>query len=343
MIQTSPTIDFKIFIKKLLRKVGLLLCSILLLICFYIYKDPYCDFGVNKTDKIQYYFQNISDFSVKKLDQTKIHYNTFIFGSSRSIPFYSCYVKHKIFRDKSTVIPFHFANWGDRIRGIERKLKYLDAKGFKLNNIFILLDNSICFLENGDVKKDESYKISRKTWLEASTNHFLYFFYYSGKNLPKNIRILVGLEKEIDQMYVDDFTNDLNHVCPTKHVESVFYAPQKYINLQTKLPPRNGIEHRQPNRINPTIENYLKQIKFILNKHNSKYVIIYTPMYDQYKFGKKDETILDNYFHNHIIDFSGVNTITNRANEYSDPTHYFPIIGKRMIDSISKTSLFNAF
>lgn len=333
--------EFKLFFRSILRKVGVFSIGVITFIAFYILRDVYCDFGIDKKNEVKYYFNNISDFSVKKLEQTKVDYNTFIFGSSRSIPLYACYIKNKIFQNDSAIHPFHFANWGERIGGICKKIEYLDEKGFKLNNLFILLDNNIVFLENGAVKLDESRIISNKSWLQSTSNHFLYFFYYSGDNLPKNLHVLFGTENPIDRMFVDKYTNDLNHICPkTNNFDQLFITPQHIKNQRPELPKRLGFEVEQPNRINKIILGYLARIKKILVKQKSNYAIIYSPMYNQRVFGKKDDLILHQIFQHHIVDFSGVNSLTNSIDEYADKTHYFPSIAKRMIDSISNTSLF---
>lgn len=333
--------EFKLFFRSILRKVGVFFIGFIVLIVFYISRDVYCDFGIDKKNEVKYYFNNISDFSVKKLERTKTKYNTFIFGSSRSIPLYACYIKHKVFNDNPKVLPFHFANWGERIGGICKKLEYLDRKNFQLNNLIILLDNNICFLQNGDVKQDESPIISNKTWLQSACNHFLFFFYYSGENLPKNMRVLLGFEEKIDLMFVDKQTNDLNHHCPKKGgFDNLFFTPQNVINLRKELPKRSGYAIKQPERINKIILGYLSRIKKILQKHTSNYAILFSPMYNQRTFGTRDDRILNEIFKDHIIDFSGVNKITNSQNEYADITHYFPSIGKKMIDSLANTKIF---
>ena len=335
--------EFRLFFRSILRKVGVFFIGFLALVICYISRDLYADFGITKKKEVQYYFHNISDFAVKKLEKTKIKYNTFIFGSSRSIPLYACYIKHKVFQDNTQVIPFHFANWGERIGGICKKLEYLDRKGFSLDNIIILLDNNICFLLNGAVKQDESPIIAHKSWLQSASNHFLYFFYYSGENLPKNMRIFCGFEEKIDKMFVDSHTNDLNHHCPKKNseFERMFITPQNVINLRKELPKRAGYVIKQPDRINKIILGYLARIKKTLNKHQSRYVLLFSPMYNQRTFGDNDYRILNKYFDKHIIDFSGVNPITNSQNEYADITHYYPSIGKKMIDSLANTSIFH--
>lgn len=308
-----------------------------------MFRDLHADFGITKHKKVRYYFHNISDFSVKKLEKTHINYNTFIFGSSRSIPLYACYIKHKVFNDSSNIRPFHFANWGERIGGICKKLEYLDSKGFALDNIIILLDNNICFLHNGALKQDESPILANKSWLQNASNHFLYFFYYSGENLPKNMRIFCGFENKIDKMFVDPYTNDLNHYCPKEKsaFEHLFITPQQVIKLRKELPKRAGYVIKQPDRINKIILGYLARIKKTLTKHHSRYAILFSPMYNQRTFGDKDDKLLNTLFNKHIIDFSGVNRITNSQNEYADITHYYPSIGKKMIDSLANTNIFN--
>jgi hypothetical protein len=73
----------------------------------------------------------------------KYNYNSFIFGSSRTIAFRPNSWR-KYLGDNS--IPFMFDASNESIYGIYTKLKYLDSINVKLKNVLIILDRDASFL-----------------------------------------------------------------------------------------------------------------------------------------------------------------------------------------------------
>jgi hypothetical protein len=79
----------------------------------------------------------------------------------------------------------------------------------------------------------------------------------------------------------------------------------------------------------------LLKIKKLLEKHNSRYYVVITPLYDQLKFESGDLKIIKNIFgSNCVYDFSGINLFTNNEYNYPDGLHFLPYISKIMADSI---------
>jgi len=80
----------KKFILNLIKFLFLPIFITSVLIYFYIYRDVYKDFYVYKNYSWKYSFQALGDLSTKKLLNSKEKYNSFIFGSSRSVSVYGC-------------------------------------------------------------------------------------------------------------------------------------------------------------------------------------------------------------------------------------------------------------
>ena len=332
------------FVFKLIQHSFIVLLFLLIPTLTYILKDPYKDFGNHEDYRLTYYFHIPGDMTVKRLEKKRQNINTFILGSSRSVPMYSCYIKHKIFKNSKDINPFHFSTWQESIGGIYEKLKYLNRKKYKIKNCIILIDNKNTFKNQGEVIQDNHYILTGKSKFRTYYEHFLQFFYYSGKRLPENIKILCGYKNKNEINYADLETNDLYHKCDLYHQEnkmdtSLFFKSIPINHEKYDLYPRKKDSTFSQNQISKVEQNYLIWIKNILKKNKTNYLIIIAPMYNQKKFSIKDQTIISKIFDNRIIDFSGVNSITENQNYYSSTSHYYPIVGKIMIDSISKSKL----
>src|SRR6185369_17091608 len=112
---------------------GILLLAVIPPTLLYIERDVYSDFGNYKNYSWKYNFQGLGDISTKKLINSSIAYNSFIFGSSRSAELYACYLNKKIKNARF----FHYANWYETIGGIYAKLKLLDSLKYHLDNVII--------------------------------------------------------------------------------------------------------------------------------------------------------------------------------------------------------------
>jgi hypothetical protein len=315
-------------------------------VIIYIVKDPYCDFGWKDHYRFNQYFHIPGDMSVKRLENEKRNDNTFIFGSSRAVPLYACYVKYKIFNNSNNVKPFHFSTWSESIGGIYSKMNYLNQRGIVIKNCILLIDNKNTFLNHGKIKQNNHYLLTGKSKSYTIIDHFIHFFYYSGKRLPENIEILFGLKKKNDINFADLETNDLFHTCSLynrKHVfdTTLFYKSIPINHEKPNFYPINKQDKRTKNQIFINELTYLKKIKNIFIKNKTNYVILIAPMYNQKKFSVKDEKIINAIFDKRVIDFSGVNSITQNIDNYSSISHYYPYIGKIMIDSLSKSNLLN--
>jgi len=315
-----------------------ILCSL------YIKADPFSDFKQENNYSWKYFFQGLGDLATKKLINSNINYNSFIFGSSRSAGVYACYLQHKI--PKSVF--FHYSDWTETIGGTYNKLKFVDSLGYKIDNVFWYIDTDCTFRNSGADKDNNHYLLIGKKKQDYLLYHFKSYYksiFKFSPNSTDKIKILLGLpvKGEIYPNWNSDlFTNDPNHNCDT-----VNFANYSKSNINSKLISRidslkgtgffykrDTIQQYNSAQISENEKEILLKISEIFNKHKTNYYIVITPLYDQKKFNQSDYDILKMFFGNRLYDFSGINDITNNEYNYRDRTHFQYCISKGIIDQI---------
>jgi len=167
---------------------GILFMAALPPTLLYINRDVYEDFGYHKNYSWKYNFQGLGDISTKKLIQSPLPYNSFIFGSSRSAELYACYLNTKI---KNSCF-FHYANWFETIGGIYAKLKLLDSLNYQIDNVVIYLDtDGVTFKDDGRISDTEHYLLTNQSPFHYYFTHYKMFF--SSFTMDK-LKILLGFK-----------------------------------------------------------------------------------------------------------------------------------------------------
>jgi hypothetical protein len=301
--------------------------------------DPYKDFKKQYNYSWKYFFQSLGDISTKKLLNSKLDYNTFIFGSSRTTGLFACYVQKKIKKSKV----FHYANWNETIGGISEKIKLIDQLGYDIENIIIYIDTDYTFEGDGKCQPYDHYLLTHKQELEYQFSHFKGFF-----SDIKNLKILFGYNPStglFPNRTSDINTNDSYHNCSDSIINAYEHMvttedDKKKIDSMIKI----GFMYNRPltqeykeKQISNNEIEYIKDIIRIKNKHNTKIYVVITPLYDQLKFDHKDFSLLQKYFgKSSIYDFSGINSYTNDPLNFPDRKHFVPSISKHILDSIIK-------
>lgn len=330
------------FIVNILKFAVIPFIAFILMAVPYVISDPYMDYGHYKNYSWKYHFQQIGDLSTKKLLQSNTPYNSFIFGSSRTISLYACYLNKK-FPNSSF---FHYANWNESIGGIYHKLILLDSLGYNIDRVFIYLDTDYTFREHGAVRDFDHYLISN----EAKGHYYIQHMnsYYEHLNKDK-IRILLGMQvhgEVFPNWHSDIITNDANHNCNN---ESILL---NYSNIDTSESYLHSIDSMRNSGFlynRPTIQQYLEPqisdaelnildgIKALFGKHHTDYYVVIPPLYDQNKFAIEDQVLLKKLFQDKLFDYSGINTITENVYNFPDRHHFQPYISKMIVDSIIKS------
>jgi len=309
----------------------------ILSVCSYYNADPYFDFSSDNHYSWTYSFQNIGDLSTKKLLKSNQNYNSFIFGSSRVVDLYACYLNSK-FPNSSF---FHYAGWSEPIAGIKNKLEIVDSLNYSIKNVIIYIDVDYSFKLGNFPNYSDHYLVVKKSKRRGRIIHYQRFW----QNISYDkIKILLGFKRVKGHPYrnSDPTTNDHDHLCKDFNVRSYskINRSDSIISRIDRLTEtgfyyeRNKLQQYAKDQISKGEEVILNEIKEIFDKHSTNFYIVITPLYDQRKFSQKDQVILKNIFGSRLYDFSGINDITNDKYNFPDRKHFQPYISKAIIDSI---------
>ncbi|MCX6267471.1 MAG: hypothetical protein NTW16_08960 [Bacteroidetes bacterium] len=268
-----------------------------------------------------------------------MNYNSFIFGSSRVTGLYACYLQKKVNNSKF----FLYANWNETIGGIYSKMKLVDSLGYHLDNVFIYMDTDFTFANEGKCNPNDHF-------LLTDEYRFIYYLDHCRSMLfpplyGTKLKILFGIKmvgKEFPDWESDLLTNDCNHYCSDSILMTYgkLTFAKKYMHKIDSLKAKGFLYKRtkrdifKENQISFWEEKTLIKIKRLFEKHNTKYYIIITPLYDYKKFSISDMHLIRQLFEKNVYDFSGVNKFTSNEYNYPDRSHFKPYISKAIADSI---------
>lgn len=314
-----------------------LLYSVLFLLPFVVVLLPYF---ITDPFKVLYHYDDYYDTGGKEYyintnrsyvstmmyiqNKDKYHYDSFIFGSSRS-GYYMVDDWKKYLPDSANC--FHFDGYGESLYNIHKKIKYIDGKS-PLRNVMICMERDLLIQD----KQDMGHLWVLPPCLEDNNFSAFHMAFIRAYLEPKFLRaywelMLTGKLKSY--MFED----------------GIFEKPQKRYVLEKNE--RNG-EHRDVQQFddsfygdrlssfykrpeNVTIgkpiikekqKEMLREIHAILELNNASYKIILNPMYDQVYFAQEDMAFLRDLFGDNLIDFSGKNRITDDYHYYCDPSHF---------------------
>jgi hypothetical protein len=305
----------------------------------YLKYDPYFDFGPYSNYSWKYKFQGLGDLGAKKILNSSTRYNSFIFSSSRGTTIYGCYLNSLIPNSQF----FHFANWNETVGGIYDKLRFLDSMHYDIKNVVMYLDTDRTFEGDGSANLiNNHYLVTQQDKLTYYFSHFRFFF--SRPSVDK-VKILMGRtpsQEMYPNWHSDPSTNDPKHICADSILED--YGNRTLskkdsvaidsLLLDDFLYKRSAKQTYKNKQISETEKKTLIKIKELLDKHDTNYIVVITPLYDQLKFHNEDIDILNSVFSDHMYDFSGINEITDNPYNYPDRVHFRPWISKMIIDSV---------
>jgi hypothetical protein len=304
----------------------------------YYKRDVYADFEHTEDLNWRYFFQQLGDLSTKKLLASSVPYNSFIFGSSRSCSIYACYLqKHQ----KGSEY-FHYGNWNESIGGICSKLRTVDSLGYPIRNVVMYLDATVSFEGNGSVNPSDHYLLTGEKKQQYIIRHFKSFF----SNLDADkLKILLGIPVSggiYPNDILDPVRNDYNHLCSEEVISKYSQvkddaAMRRIVDSLSQsgfMHPRPKIQQYCDEQIGSDEQRYLKNIAGIFSRHQTRFWIIMTPLYDQKKLHPSDSSLLRKYFGQNVYDFSGINVITDNIYNFPDRHHFHASISKAIMDSV---------
>lgn len=334
----------KKFITQFLKFIALPVIIFLIILCTYIYYDPFQVVKKYKSfyesGKPRYVALNFGYVAIETFlnNYSTYKYNSFIIGNSRSRVYQMDTWKKYINSDKC----FHFDASAESLYGLEKTFKFLDDRNVDIKNLILVIDSEV--LETViDYKSHLFIKhplLSGKNQLFFQNTFFMPFLNYKFSKAYLEFK-KTGKVKEymrkgpiISEMPVD-YNLKYNEMQLTE-LDALIKSNRFY--TERKLSEFSSTKRSATLTYNEALIKFkqrelLNNIKNILKKHHTNYKIVINPTYTQLKFNKDDLAILSEIFGaKNIYDFSGINSITsNLYNYYDGSSHYRPHIANEIM------------
>lgn len=330
----------------MLRKFSIKLCLFLsplfILMIGYFIIDPF---------KIIRTYDAYPDNFAKSLNRDRIstqiflnnhrtyNYKSFIFGSSRSSVFYAReWGKHI-----NDTTPYHFDASCETISGVATKLKFIESKGNKINNVLLVFDRSLFNYEQDTLGSVfiQDYRVSGLQWWKYHTV-FINTYFSKGFFVALYDNLLTGNFRKYMRQFLEfrkiNYTPVVNDFVFTSYIEQIKKDSVGYYNQPNFFYKRSKEKNIQPPAIKPYQLKYLAMIQESLKKNNTKFKIILGPTYDQAYFNQQDLATLIKYFgKENVYDFSGINEYTENIANYYEIYHYKPSVANDIMAKIYAT------
>lgn len=328
--------------KKFILNIIAIVSPIVLLLTFYIATDPFriiYHYDPYYTESVRIWPNRSHGSTMTYINQQPhYHYDSFIFGNSRSL-YYQIDEWKKYLPKGSRCM--HFDDSGGSVRGLCEKIIFIDKTGGKLNNVLLVLDYEL--LERFDLTDSHLFLSSpilrdNENFWQFHKDHFLAFLNYDfikayiDYSLFKTYRpYMSGTIMDRPLTYLPEY-NEIQEKAAEEAIEQgIFYDEEKIKTFVGRQRPKL----LSPGSISKESLAYLKEIKHIFDKHHTSYKIVISPLYDQVRMNKDTaEKIATIFGKEHIFDFAGVNKWTIDYHNYYEVIHYRPLVAAEILDSI---------
>jgi hypothetical protein len=275
---------------------------------------------------------------VFKKNRTIHHYDSFIFGSSRTLGFQTREWKKYLEPDAS---PFVFEASGETLYGIYSKIKYLDEQKVPIRNALLIICRDATF-EKRSARSAQDGHIFLKHPDVAKTSWFMYYLEFIKSYFDRNFitsyyaykithRYYPFMKNYIETRKVvyDPITNDVT--IPDLEAEISSNPDLYYQRYGYRFRPRSDAGQESPSLISREQETMLREIREIFRKQKTRYRIVISPLYEQKKLNDRDLDLLRTIFDaRNVFDFSGRNDITNDVTNYYEHSHFRPKVGNKI-------------
>ncbi len=285
---------------------------------------------------MQSYNRNRISTQIFLNNKDSLHYESFIFGSSRSSVFYT--------KDWAKYISdpnaYHFDASNESISGIEGKIRFIDKEGNNIQNALLIFDG-----ETFDYAVDSASSIIHiPDWRWSGQNRLLYhltffkaffkdqyFLKYFDIKLFKTFRPYMYGAFENKHMIYTPVHNDFifqGYIDQIKSDSLAYYNRDLfYARSADTLTAEAGIK--------PYQISYLRKIKAVFDKNNTNFRVVFGPNYDQKKVNPDDLKIVQEIFgEKSVFDFTGKNALTAPLANYYEIYHYKPVVARKILQAI---------
>lgn len=272
-------------------------------------------------------------------NNSKEHYNSFILGNSRSMFYQVADWKKHLAPDASC---YHFDASGETLWAINKKLEYIDKTGNKIDNLLLVVDNSV--LMEDKPKSGHLFVISPKLVNDSNIVdfHMTFFkafltpkFLYAFLDFKVSNRVKPYMRKEylLDdrQRNYDAKTNEERfEYFENQMAKGEYYTPKR---MEAFFQRDTTVQKFSPECLHDSQKSILANMQAILIKHNTRLRLVISPAYDQIKLNANDLVYLKNLFgENNVFDFSGINQFTGNYQNYYEASHYRPHVARQLME-----------
>ncbi len=266
-------------------------------------------------------------------NKDKYHYDSFIFGSSRS--------EYFMVDDWKKYIPdsascFHFDGSSESIYNIHKKLKYIDGKS-PIRNVLICMERELLYQDKLDCGhlwvlppclEGDNFSAFHMAFIRAYL-HPKFLRAYLDAKITGKVKPYMLEDNIFRRPYAqyDVVTNELSE----GHKDVVQFPDSFYGERLSSFYERQGSISVGMPVIKENQRKMLYEIKEILQRNGTNYRIILNPIYNQVYFATEDISFLQDLFGDNLMDFSGKNRITDNYHYYSDPAHFNEYIANELM------------
>ena len=328
-----------------IRKLIIFSIPFLAFIGSYFIADPFHVLRIRDnygSNYLQFFNRNVVSTSTYLRYNDEYHFDSFIFGSSRSSAFQTTDWQNYI-RNGS---PYHFDAFNENISGIEAKLNFIAQKG-NIKNVIIVLDQDSFierFEEMGSLPhlKDPRWNgkpnLLNKEWWSFQFEYFQSFFknsfilkYFDSLIFHKYRPWFEGTFSKYDSYYFQSPHNDFTfpmHIEEMEQDSVLYYKNPRLFKSERKV----KMYDRLIRKVDlPNFEAIAK----IFKENNTDYRIIIGPTYTWNEYNVIDLEILKIYFDpKKIYNYSGKNKYTEFEGNFYDDSHYKPLVGRAILKEI---------
>ena len=310
---------------KLFIKTIIIFCiPVIILVGVYVWGDPFKvihSYDIYLSDYIMLSRGYVSTKVFLK-NNKDYHYNSFIFGSSRSTAF-TCKEWQKYLATDCSA--FSYGAWNESIEGILRKIQFIDSMGNIIKNAIIVIDTDMTFKKNNNSIDNDHYLISGKTFSQFHLKYFSEFI--SNFRLMRTcvdyklFKTRRSYMKDFIGMNIGDLDPINNDWLPNNEDKIIKDSVEYYSKSINKFYKRSKTEMESGTQINSDDSLKLQKINLIFRKQKTHAIIL----------------LLSSNLQKNILDFSGINDITENMYSFSsDAIHYRGRTGNRILKSIYK-------
>lgn len=303
---------------------------------FKIYKDydSYYD-GTNAVTLNRTYVSTKTYLKYKD----SLHYNAFIFGSSRSQAYKTPKWKHYLPND---AVPFHYDAHSEDLYGIYTKLHFLDENHGNIKYALIIIDRQVLA---GTEKRDEHILINPMEFGDVSPSEF--YSSYIRANLNPRFMLsyvdfsIFGNYRNYMSSYInkDKYSDTFTPISNDSYYGLSKEIKEDSLQYYKTLIAKNVFNRAMTTRVHlkkteKEIE-LLHQISAILKKQQTSYKIVISPLFNQIPMETEQLELLYSIFgKDRVFNFSGTNTLTTPISNYFENSHYKPFVANIILDSI---------